>query len=81
MLFCGESSSSDNSQASVGAVVWYCCVVPGMCAGTCFGRGMTDTMHRFRLIFSTGRSSRKSKLFRLDLPVKPLGRKSSFLTM
>ena len=63
--FAPRSSSSDSSQASVGAVVRYLYVVrPGMGVWACarvFRCGVSDAMDsktRFRLTFSTGRSSR-----------------------
>ena len=69
---------------------WYGCVAVWPC-GCVFRGGMGDaigsksTCKVFRLSFSTGGSSRKSRVFRLDPPVgilsrKKLSRKSPFLT-
>ena len=69
---------------------WYGCVAVWPC-GCVFGGGMGDaigsknTCKTFRQSFSTGGSSRKSRVFRLDPPVgilsrKKLSRKSPFST-
>ena len=62
------------------AAVWYPVWVCGR-VGVCVCGGMSDAMgsktdvQLFRLSFPTGRSSRKSQVFRLDPPVAKLSRK------
>ena len=95
--FLREATNSSNSQASVSTWMillcdtWYGCMAMWPC-GCVFGGRMSDAIgsktrvELFRLIFPTGGSSRKSRVFRLNPPVgilsrKKLSRKSSFSTV
>ena len=53
-----RSSSNGTSEASVGAAVYYCCVIPGMVRVMWWDERCDGFKTRFRLTFSTGRSSR-----------------------
>ena len=66
-----KAASAMLYDTAVWHLVWVCERVGVCCGGVSDAMGQKTRVKLFRLSFSTGQSSRKSQVFRLDPPVDP----------